>query len=209
MNFKENRIIAFSDIHLTNKLCFQEEFFEALKEQSKQADIIIINGDLLDTISEDSYQAFSEFKSMAIREGFWSKLVLIRSSSIHDGNLEQFTGVLHQDYVEVEIGSEQVLFVHGNRIGINPSLVDKTSIGKAVFEAKKALIKPGKIWLPDILPETHLVIGHVHLRFYNERFRVYGSGHWTKKGDPYNQRCMIILDPNSLDVPKIVSFDNY
>ncbi len=163
MNFRENRIIAFSDIHLTNKLCYQEEFFEVIKQQSKQADIIIINGDLLDTISEESHLVFAEFKALALKEGFWSKLVLIRSSSIHDGNLEQFTGFLHQDYVEVEIGSEQVLFVHGNRIGINPALVNKTNIGKAVFEAKKNLIKFDKIWLPAITEETHLVVGHVHL----------------------------------------------
>ncbi len=49
--------------------------------------------------------------------------------------LEYFGWIL-----QVEIGSEQVLFVHGNRIGINPALVNKTNIGKAVFEAKKGLI---------------------------------------------------------------------
>ncbi len=209
MNFKENKIIAFSDIHLTNKLCYKEEFFETIKQQSKQADVIIINGDLLDNISGKSFQAFCEFKELAMKEGFWSKLVFIRSSSIHDGNLEQFTDFLHQDYAEVEVGSEQVLFVHGNKVGVDASIVKSKGAEIAAQQAKRKLIEKGRIWLPDILPETHLVFGHLHTRFYNERDRVYGLGHWTSKGALYHQRCFMILDPNSTDFPKIVPYNKF
>jgi len=206
MNFKENKIIAFSDIHLTNMLCYQEEFYEALKQQSKQADIIIINGDLLDTISEESYQAFNEFKKMAIKEGFWSKLVLIRSSSIHDGNLEEFTGFLHQDYVEVEVGSEHVVFVHGNKVGLDASIIKDKGVESAALHAKQMLISDGRLWLPDIRSETHLVFGHLHTRFYNERYRVYGLGHWTRKGNPYHQQCIMILSSSFQDTLKLFSY---
>ena len=61
------------------------------------SNLIIINGDLLDTISEAGYGAFNALKLKALKEGFWSKMVFIRSSSIHDGNLEEFSGFLHQD----------------------------------------------------------------------------------------------------------------
>jgi len=200
LNFKENRIFAFSDIHLTNKLCFEEEFFEALSNKSKQADIIIINGDLLDTISEAGYGAFNTLKLKALKEGFWSKMVFIRSSSIHDGNLEEFSGFLHQDNVELEINSEHVLFVHGNKIGLNPSIAKSVSIEKAVIEAKRELVKKGRSWLPDVFAETHFVVGHLHNRFYHERFRVYGLGHWLNKGASYHQKCFMLIDPtNKID----------
>jgi len=208
LNFKENRIFVFSDIHLTNEFCFQEEFFEALSKQSKQADVIVINGDLLDTISDESWLVFNELKAKAIKEGFWSKLVFIRSSSIHDGNLEQFSGFLHQDYAQVEINSEQVLFVHGNKIGMDANLAKKIGVEVAAIQAKKELIKSGRSWLPSITEEMHLIIGHLHQRFYNERFRVYGLGHWLQKGILYHQKCVMVIDgTKSLDEIKMYTFD--
>ena len=207
LNFKENRIFAFSDIHLTNEFCFQEEFFAAISKLSKQADVLIINGDLLDTISEESWFVFNELKIKAIKEGFWSKLVFIRSSSIHDGNLEQFSGFPHQDYVQVEINSDEVLFVHGNKVGIDPKAVNNDGAVKAAMDAKKELIRKGRSWLPDISAETHLVFGHLHSRFYDERFKVYGLGHWTSKGTLYHQKCLMILDSsNTLDEIQLHSY---
>ncbi len=208
LNFQENRIIALSDIHLTNELCFQEDFFETLSHLSKQADILILNGDLLDKVSEESRLVFAQLKSKAIEEGVWSKLVLIRSSSIHDGIHDLFTGFLHQDYALLEIGSEQVLFVHGNKIGLNPHLANIKGPEVAAIQAKRELIKnDGRSWLPTITEETHLVLGHLHHRFYNERFRVYGIGHWLQKGSPRHQRCFLLLDPtNSLDTIQLHSY---
>lgn len=205
--FHENKIIALSDIHLGSDLCYQEEFFEAIVKLSKEADILIINGDLLDKASEDGWEIFNQFRALAIREGFWTKLVLIRSSSIHDGNLDQFSGFLHQDYALLEIGSEQVLFVHGNKIGIDPAIVQSASPELAAQQAKKNLIKPGRQWLPCISTDTHLVIGHLHYRFFNERYRVYGLGHWLKKGKERHQKCYLVLDStNNLDKLQLQSY---
>ena len=194
LNFQGNQINALSDIHLTNELCFQKEFFEAIGQLSNQSDVLIINGDLMDKVSEQSWLLFNELKKKALLEGFWEKLVFIRSSTIHDGNLEQFSGFLHQDYAQIEINNQQILFVHGNKIGLDSNLAKKTRIEVAAIQAKKELIKNARSWLPKIFDETHLVIGHLHHRFYNERFRVYGLGHWLMKGKPYHQKCIMILD---------------
>ena len=143
---------------------------------------------------------------IAIREDFWSKLVFIRSSSIQDGNLEQFSGFLHQDYALLEISSEQVLFVHGNKIGLDANLAQKVGVEVAVIQAKKELIATSRSWLPKLTDETHLVIGHLHIRFYNERFRVYGLGHWLKKGNPYHQKVVLVLNSlNNLDMIRLIS----
>ena len=206
--YQENRIVAVSDIHLTNELCYQEEFFEAISQLSKKADILIINGDLLDKISEEGWQVFSRLKTKALQEGFWSKLVFVRSSSIHDGNLEQFSGFLHQDYVYIETNTDQVLFVHGNKIGIDSNLANRIGIEVSAIQTKKELVKTGRSWLPKISEATHLVIGHLHYRFYNERFRVYGLGHWLKKGNPYHQKVVMILNSlNILDMIRLIPFD--
>ena len=194
LNFHENKIIALSDIHLGSELCYQKDFFEAITQLSKEADILILNGDLMDKASEDGWEIFNRFRALAIREGFWTKLVLIRSSSIHDGNLDQFSGFLHQDYALLEIGSEQVLFVHGNKIGIDPALVKISSPEVAAQQVKKDLVKHGRLWLPTITSNTHLVIGHLHYRFFNERHRVYGLGHWMKIGKERHQKCLMIID---------------
>ena len=154
----------------------------------------------MDKASEDSWEIFNYFRTLAIKEGFWTKLVLIRSSSIHDGNLDQFSGFLHQDYALLENGSEQVLFVHGNKIGIDPAIVKSGSPEIAAQQAKKDLVKHGRQWLPNISSDIHLVIGHLHYRFFNERIRVYGLGHWTSKGKERHQKCFMIIDStNELD----------
>lgn len=64
-------------------------------------------------------------------------------------------------------------------------------------------------WLPQITKETHLVIGHLHQRFYNERIRVYGLGHWTSKGSKYHQKCYLKLDSTStVDCLTLTQFEN-
>jgi len=109
-----------------------------------------------------------------------------------------------QDFVHVEIGSEQVLFVHGNKIGVNSNLAKKTGVELAIIQAKKELIKNGRSWLPKVTEDTHLVVGHLHFRFYNEWFRVYGLGHWLMKGTPYHQKCIMVLNPTKgLDTIRI------
>lgn len=206
INDEKSRIIVLSDIHLTNDHCFQEEFFEALSDLSKKVDILLINGDLLDKTSEEGWLVFQQLRAQALKEGFWSKLVFIRSSTIHDGNLEQFSGFLHQDYTQFEIGSERVLFVHGNKVGINSAIVRNVGAERAAIQAKKDLIQHGRSWLPEITKETHLVFGHLHTRFYNERFRVYGLGHWTRKGASFDQQCVMVLSSCFSDTLRLFSY---
>jgi ATP-dependent helicase YprA (DUF1998 family)/predicted phosphodiesterase len=206
LNYQESRIVALSDIHLTSEYCYQEEFFEAITLLTKQADVFLINGDLLDKVSEEGWEAFRKLRTLALQEGFWSKLVFIRSSSIHDGNLEQFSGLLHEDYARFELGSEQVLFVHGNKVGINTTTMKENSMEPTAIKSKRELVERGRSWLPTITPETHLVFGHLHTRFYNERFRVYGLGHWTVKGAPYHHQCVMILDSSFFDTLRLFSY---
>jgi len=100
-----------------------------------------------------------------------------------------------------------VLFVHGNKIGINPADVKKTNEEGATIVAKGKLVDKGRSWLPKITKETHLVIGHLHKRFYNEKYRVYGIGHWTKKGKKFDKKCYLIIDSsNTLNELQLQSY---
>jgi len=208
-NYQEDRIIALSDIHLTSKYCYQEEFFVAINSLSKEADIIIINGDLLDKPSKEGREAFCQLQKIALKEGFWSKLVFIRSSTIHDATIDQSTTALYLDYALIETSVGEVLFIHGNKIGLDPEIVNLASAEQAAIKAKTKLIQMGREWLPRITKETHLVIGHLHQRFYNERFRVYGLGHWTHKGNKYHQKCYLKLDNTStFDSLALFQFEN-
>ncbi|MBN1330544.1 MAG: DEAD/DEAH box helicase [Candidatus Heimdallarchaeota archaeon] len=207
-NYQEGRIIALSDIHLTSELCYEDEFYQAISSLSKQVDIIIINGDLLDKPSEAGKKAFEKLQKLAHKEGFWSKLVFIKSSSIHDANIEQTASALYLDYALLETPVGEVLIVHGNKIGIDPGEVKTTTAEQAVIEAKNKLIQIGRSWLPRVTKETHLVIGHLHERFYNERWRVYGLGHWTEKGNTYHQKCLLIINcKEKYDIIKLLSYN--
>ncbi|MBN1329115.1 MAG: DUF1998 domain-containing protein [Candidatus Heimdallarchaeota archaeon] len=206
-NYQDEEIISLSDIHLTSEHCYEEEFYQAVSSLSKQADIIIINGDLLDKPSDAGKKAFERLQNLALKEGFWSKLVFIRSSSIHDANIEQAASALYLDYVLIETPAGEVLFVHGNKIGIDPGEVKISTAEQAAIEAKNKLIQIGRSWLPRVTKETHLVIGHLHERFYNERWRVYGLGHWTKKGSDYHQKCLMVIEPTKTH--NVIRLKNY
>jgi len=212
-SYQEERIIALSDIHLGSEFSYEEEFYDALSVLSQQADILIINGDLLDKGGKESIEAIKKLLQKAIREGFWSKLVLVRSSTIHDSALANFANIMQQDYAWLETAAGEVLFVHGIKIGINPNDVKQTNAEGATIVAKGKLTSRGdrqmkaRRWLPIITRETHLVIGHLHERFYNEKERVYGLGHWTKKGKDYHQQCLLQITPSSADnVLKMMSY---
>ncbi len=195
-NYCEGKIVALSDIHLGSEYSFEKEFFEALSDLSAQVDIVIINGDLLDKGVMASEESVKKLLQVAICEGFWSKLVLIRSSTIHDATLAYFANILQQDYAWLETAAGEVLIVHGNKIGIDPKEVKRTNEEGATIIAKRKLISDGRSRLPKkITQETHLVIGHFHKRFYNEKERVYGLGHWTKKGKRYDQKCVLVITP--------------
>ncbi|MGC9778201.1 MAG: DEAD/DEAH box helicase [Candidatus Heimdallarchaeota archaeon] len=206
-NYHEGKIVALSDIHLTSEFSFEEEFYEAISSLSKQADIIIINGDLLDKGGTEGVEAVKKLLQKAIKEGFWSKLVLVRSSTIHDAALANFGNIMQQDYAWIETAAGEVLFVHGNKIGIDPKVVAERKAKGATIEAKWGLIDEGRRRLPKITKETHLVIGHLHERFFDEENRVYGLGHWTRKGNEYHQKCLMIINTDdALDTLKLRTF---
>jgi len=212
-NYQEGKIIALADIHLGSEFSLEEEFYEAISGLSKQADIVIINGDLLDKGGKEGQKAVKKLLKKAISEGFWSKLILIRSSTIHDAALANFANIQQQDYAQIETEAGEVLFVHGNKIGIDPNDVVKTNEEGAIIVAKGKLIAKSKLtgkarnWLPKITKETHLVIGHLHKRFFNERYRVYGLGHWTKKGKKFDKKCYLIIDSsNTLNELQLQSY---
>ena len=94
-----------------------------------------------------------------------------------------------------------------------PNDVVKTNEEGAIIVAKGKLIAKSKLtgkarnWLPKITKETHLVIGHLHKRFFNERYRVYGLGHWTKKGKKFDKKCYLIIDSsNTLNELQLQSY---
>ena len=168
--------------------------------------------DVLSIVSNEP-EALKKLLKKAISEGFWSKLILIRSSTIHDATLANFANIQQQDYARIETEAGELLFVHGNKIGIDPNDVVKTNEEGATIVAKGKLIAKSKLtgkarsWLPKITKETHLVIGHLHKRFFNERYRVYGLGHWTKKGKKFDKKCYLIIDSsNTLNELQLQSY---
>lgn len=186
------RFSVLADVHFDHPNCFRKEFLEAIALISPKMDIIVLNGDLMDSTSEKARKLFEEFLEHARKEKFLTKLFFVRSSSVHDGVLDDFWDLAMNDYAEFSTNVGKVICIHGNKVGLHA--IEKGNEELAAIKAKEGLIKKGRNWLPKITQEHHVIFSHLHRRFYNERKRVYGTGCWIPTKDKRNEKITMIID---------------
>lgn len=194
-------IVVFGDVHFDHPECFREEFLEAITLVVPKVDVIIINGDFLDRTSDEARRLFEEFIDFAKQNNFLAKLFFVRSSSIHDGVLDDFWEIPMNDYAELSTNFGRVICIHGNKVGLYAVEEGKEEL--AAIKAKEGLINnPRKRkWLPKITPEHHVIFSHLHRRFYNERDRVYGTGCWIPTKDKRSEKITLIIDDEDKNDP--------
>jgi len=192
-------IAIFGDVHFDHPKCYRKEFLEVITLVAPKADVIIINGDFLDQTSDKARKLFAEFIVYAKKKRFLTKLFFIRSSSIHDGVLDEFWELPMNNYAELSTKVGRIICVHGNKVGLHAVVEGKEEF--AAIKAKKGLISGKKKWLPKINPEHHVIFSHLHRRFYNERERVYGTGCWIPTKDKRSEKITMIIDDEDKNDP--------
>ncbi|MGC9777959.1 MAG: metallophosphoesterase [Candidatus Heimdallarchaeota archaeon] len=186
------KICVLADVHFDHPNCYREEFLEAISLIAPKMDVIVLNGDFLDSTSNKTRKLFEEFLELAKKENFLTKLFFVRSSSHHDGVLDEFWDLAMNDYAEFSTNIGKVICIHGNKVGLH--LDEKGSEELAAIKAKEILIEKGRKWLPKITQEHHVIFSHLHRRFYNERKRVYGTGCWIPAKDRRSEKVTMIID---------------
>ncbi|MBD3190453.1 MAG: hypothetical protein GF308_07405 [Candidatus Heimdallarchaeota archaeon] len=129
---------------------------------------------------------------------FFVKLFFVRSSSIHDGVLDDYWQIPMNDYALLATTIGPIICIHGNKVGLYAE-AGKEEL--AAIRAKEQLIKQPRSWLPKITPEHHVVFSHLHRRFYNERKRVYGTGCWVPAKDPRSEKIVLIVNDQEENDP--------
>jgi len=189
----------FGDVHFGHPKCYRKEFLEAITLVAPRVDVIILNGDFLDKTTDEARKLFKEFIEYAKKEGFLTKLFFVRSSSIHDGVLDEFWELPMADYAELNTNIGKVICIHGNKVGLHAVVEGKEEL--AAIKAKNGLIAGKRKWLPKITQEHHVIFSHLHRRFYNERERVYGTGCWVPSIDQRNEKIVMIIDDSDRNDP--------
>lgn len=192
-------IAIFGDLHYDNPKCYRKEFLEAITLVAPRVDVIILNGDFLDKTTDGARKLFKEFIEYAKKEGFLTKLFFVRSSSIHDGVLDEFWELPMNDFAELSTNIGTIICVHGNKVGLHAVVEGIEEL--AAIKAKKGLLTGKRNWLPKITPEHHVIFSHLHRRFYNERERVYGTGCWIPTKDKRSEKITMIINDTDKNDP--------
>ncbi|MGC9778211.1 MAG: metallophosphoesterase [Candidatus Heimdallarchaeota archaeon] len=193
------KIGVLADVHFDHPNCYREEFLEAITLIAPKNDVIVLNGDFLDSTSDNARKLFEELLELAKKENFLTKLFFVRSSLLHDGVLDDFWDLLMNDYAEFSTNIGKIICIHGNKVGLH--LEEEGNEELTAIKAKEGLIEKGRSWLPKITPEHHVIFSHLHRRFYNERERVYGTGCWIPTKDKRSEKITMIIDDEDKNDP--------
>ena len=193
------KIAIFGDVHFDHLKCFKKEFLEAITLVTPGMDVIILNGDFLDQTSDTARKLFADFIDYAKKKSFLTKLFFVRSSTIHDGVLDEFWELPMNDFAELSTNVGRIICVHGNKVGLYSVVEGEEEL--TAIKAKEGLISGKKNWSPKITPEHHVIFSHLHRRFYNERERVYGTGCWITTKDQRNEKITMIIDDEDKNDP--------
>lgn len=188
----------FGDVHYDHPKCYREEFLKAIEKIAPEMDIIILNGDFMDSYTNKARKLFEEFIERATIGNFFEKLFFVRSSSLHDGILDWYCDLLMDDYAILSMIIGQVIIIHGNKVGLYGETGKEELMA---IRAKEQLINNPRNWLPIITQEHHVIFSHLHRRFYNERKRVYGTGCWIPTKDLRSEKVVMIIDDQEENDP--------
>ena len=170
----------FGDPHLGADECLKEEFYKAVESVGKYVDLILFNGDFLDTFEEKGEKALNEFLVWLEEKGWKEKTVFITGGMGHEGNiLHDRPEITVMPYAKL-VGEEgRIIICHGHNIGL-VKRKDETW-REAAGRLKEKLVREGHKNLPKIEEGDKLIISHTHAPFYDMENGVFATGTWKEK----------------------------
>ncbi|MGC9779952.1 MAG: metallophosphoesterase [Candidatus Heimdallarchaeota archaeon] len=200
--------VIFGDVHLDAKECLKEEFIEAVRSVGEQVDMIIMNGDFVDSYEEKGKKALQEFVEWSEREGLKEKIIFVTGGMGHEGNLlYDKPDIQIVPYVVLNTTEGRIVICHGHNIGLVKRFDEPWT--EATNNLKKQLVIKGAEFLPKIKQTDKLIISHTHTPFYDMDNGVFATGSWKVKkelqeNEGYIRRnigVFILLDDEDRDDP--------
>lgn len=182
----------FGDSHLGAEECLKEEFYKAVESIGEEMDLIIFNGDFLDTYDENGVRALEEFLEWVEEKGWKEKIVFITGGMGHEGNLLfDRPNIQVLPYVKQKTSEGRIIICHGHNIGLVKR--KEETWREAAGRLKEKLVREGNKNLPKIDEGDKLIISHTHAPFYDMENGVFATGGWKvkeemKKNNEYIKR---------------------
>ena len=174
------KVAIFGDVHLDAEECLKEELYKAVESIAEDMDLIIFNGDFLDTYEEKGAKTLEEFLTWAKEKGWKEKMVYITGGMGHEGNLLfDRPEITVLPYAKL-IGEEgKVIICHGHNIGLVKR--KEETWREAAGRLKEKLVREGHKNLPKLEKGDKLIISHTHAPFYDMENGIFATGTWKEK----------------------------
>lgn len=182
----------FGDTHLGAEECLKEEFYKAVESIGEEMDLIIFNGDFLDTYDENGVRALEEFLEWTEEMGWKEKIVFITGGMGHEGNLLfDRPNIQVLPYAKLKTSEGQIIICHGHNIGLMKRKEETWRV--ATGRLKEKLVRERNWNIPKIERGDKLIISHTHAPFYDMENGVFATGGWKvkeemKKNNEYIKR---------------------
>ena len=172
----------FGDVHLGAEGCLEDAFKEALLSVAEEVDLILFNGDFIDSYEEKGKIALEQFLEWIDNKSWKEKIIFITGGMGHEGNiLFDCPTIQILPWAILNTKEGRIIVCHGHNIG----LVKKSdeNWAQAAYRLKERLVKNSSDFLPEILPTDKLIISHSHVPFYDMDNGVFATGSWILKDE--------------------------
>ncbi len=170
----------FGDVHLDAEECLKKEFYKAVESIGENMDVIIFNGDFLDTYEERGAKELEEFLEWADSKGWKERMVFLTGGMGHEGNLLfDRPDIVVLPYAKLATKEGRIIVCHGHNIGLVKR--KEETWREAARRLKEKLVREGNSNLPKITNGDKLIISHTHAPFYDMENGVFATGGWKVK----------------------------
>jgi len=170
----------FGDVHLGAEGCLEEEFKEALRSIAEKMDLILFNGDFLDSYNQEARDILDDFLVWVEKEGWKEKMVFITSGMGHEGNiLYDRPEIQLLPYATLQTSEGAIIICHGHNIGLLKRAGETWR--EAIRHLKESLVWKENSAFPKINSTDKLIISHTHVPIYDMETGVFATGAWIRK----------------------------
>ncbi len=172
----------FGDVHLDAEECLKKEFYKAVESIEEDMDLMIFNGDFLDSYEEKGAKALEEFLKWVDEKGWKERIVFITGGMGHEGNLLfDRPDIVVLPYVKLVSEEGRIIICHGHNIGLVKKKEETWRV--ATGRLKEKLVRERNWNLPKIEKADKLIISHTHAPFYDMENGVFATGTWKVKAE--------------------------
>lgn len=198
----------FADAHLDAENCLRKEFYEAVATISPKMDLVIFNGDFIDTYGTKGRKALEEFIEWGKEQGLKEKMVFITGGMGHEGNvLYDQPDIQVLPYAIIETKEGRIVIFHGHNVGLVKRQEEQWV--SALKRLKRRLINEKHPFLPPITSVDKLVLAHCHVPCYDLDAGVFATGAWTipkelQENDEWKKRMVgvfLVIDDEKREDP--------